>query len=51
MNTAETRRNTTIDPVHPHIASLDGLRFIAAGTVLFSHGYFYILAVPAEFGH
>jgi peptidoglycan/LPS O-acetylase OafA/YrhL len=43
MNTAETLRNTTIDPVHPHIASLDGLRFIAAGTVLFSHGYFYIL--------
>ncbi len=43
MNTVETRRNTTIDPIHPHIASLDGLRFIAAGTVLFSHGYFYIL--------
>jgi peptidoglycan/LPS O-acetylase OafA/YrhL len=43
MNTLETRRNTTIDPIHPHIASLDGLRFIAAGTVLFSHGYFYIL--------
>jgi peptidoglycan/LPS O-acetylase OafA/YrhL len=43
MNTAETLRTTTIDPVHPHIASLDGLRFIAAGTVLFSHGYFYIL--------
>jgi peptidoglycan/LPS O-acetylase OafA/YrhL len=43
MNTAETLRNTTIDPVHPHIASLDGLRFIAAATVLFSHGYFYIL--------
>jgi peptidoglycan/LPS O-acetylase OafA/YrhL len=43
MNTVETRRDTTIDPVHPHIASLDGLRFIAAGTVLFSHGYFYIL--------
>ncbi len=43
MNTIETRRNTTIDPIHPHIASLDGLRFIAAGTVLFSHGYFYIL--------
>jgi peptidoglycan/LPS O-acetylase OafA/YrhL len=43
MNTAETLRNTTVDPEHPHIASLDGLRFIAAGTVLFSHGYFYIL--------
>jgi peptidoglycan/LPS O-acetylase OafA/YrhL len=43
MNTLETRRNTAIDPKHPHIASLDGLRFIAAGTVLFSHGYFYIL--------
>ena len=43
MNTAETLRNTTVDPVHPHIASLDGLRFIAAGTVLFSHGYFYLL--------
>ena len=43
MNTAETPRNTTIDPVYPHIASLDGLRFIAAGTVLFSHGYFFIL--------
>jgi peptidoglycan/LPS O-acetylase OafA/YrhL len=43
MNTAETRRNTTVDPVRPHIASLDGLRFIAAGTVLFSHGVFYIL--------
>jgi peptidoglycan/LPS O-acetylase OafA/YrhL len=43
MNTAETLRTTTIDPVHPHIASLDGLRFIAAATVLFSHGYFYIL--------
>jgi len=43
MNTAETLRNTTIDPIHPHIASLDGLRFIAAGTVLFSHGSFYIL--------
>ena len=43
MNTVETRRNTTIDPIRPHIASLDGLRFIAAGTVLFSHGYFYLL--------
>lgn len=43
MNTLETRRNTTIDPIHPHIASLDGLRFIAAGTVLFSHGFYYIL--------
>jgi peptidoglycan/LPS O-acetylase OafA/YrhL len=43
MNTVDIRRNTTIDPIHPHIASLDGLRFIAAGTVLFSHGYFYIL--------
>jgi len=43
MNTVEIRRTTTIDPIHPHIASLDGLRFIAAGTVLFSHGYFYIL--------
>jgi peptidoglycan/LPS O-acetylase OafA/YrhL len=43
MNTIETRRNTTIDPIRPHIASLDGLRFIAAGTVLFSHGYFYLL--------
>jgi len=43
MNTLETRRNTTIDPIHPHIASLDGLRFIAAGTVLVSHGYFYLL--------
>jgi peptidoglycan/LPS O-acetylase OafA/YrhL len=43
MNTVETRRNTTIDPIRPHIASLDGLRFIAAGSVLFSHGYFYIL--------
>src|SRR6516165_1057693 len=31
------------DLVHPHIASLDGLRFIAAGTVLFSHGFFYLL--------
>ena len=40
MNTAETLRNTTIDPIHPRIASLDGLRFIAAGTVLFSHGTF-----------
>src|SRR3984957_542716 len=43
MNTAETLRTTTIDPVHPHIASLDGLRFIAAASVLFSHGYFYII--------
>src|ERR1700676_1529841 len=43
MNKVETLRNTTIDPIHPHIASLDGLRFIAAGPVLFSHGYFYIL--------
>jgi peptidoglycan/LPS O-acetylase OafA/YrhL len=43
MNTVETRRNTTIDPIHPHIASLDGLRFIAAGTVLFSHAFYYIL--------
>ena len=43
MNTAETLRTTTIDPAHPHIASLDGLRFVAAGTVLFAHGYFYIL--------
>src|SRR5579862_7296652 len=43
MNTVETLRNTTIDPIRPHIASLDGLRFIAAGTVLFSHGYFYLL--------
>jgi peptidoglycan/LPS O-acetylase OafA/YrhL len=43
MNTVEPHRTTTVDPVHPHIASLDGLRFIAAGTVLFSHGYFYIL--------
>ena len=50
MNTAETLRNTTIDPVHPHIASLDGLRFIAAGTVLFSHGYFYILLFQQNSG-
>jgi peptidoglycan/LPS O-acetylase OafA/YrhL len=50
MNTAETLRNTTIDPVHPHIASLDGLRFIAAGTVLFSHGYFYILLLQQNSG-
>ena len=50
MNTVETRRNTTIDPVHPHIASLDGLRFIAAGTVLFSHGYFYILLFQQNSG-
>ena len=50
MNTVETRRNTTIDPVHPHIASLDGLRFIAAGTVLFSHGYFYILLFQENSG-
>jgi peptidoglycan/LPS O-acetylase OafA/YrhL len=50
MNTVETRRNTTIDPIHPHIASLDGLRFIAAGTVLFSHGYFYILLFQQNSG-
>ena len=25
------------------IAAFDGLRFIAAGTVLFSHGFFYLL--------
>jgi len=50
MNTAETLRTTTIDPVHPHIASLDGLRFIAAGTVLFSHGYFYILLLQQNSG-
>jgi peptidoglycan/LPS O-acetylase OafA/YrhL len=50
MNTAETLRTTTIDPIHPHIASLDGLRFIAAGTVLFSHGYFYILLLQQNSG-
>jgi peptidoglycan/LPS O-acetylase OafA/YrhL len=50
MNTLETRRNTTIDPIHPHIASLDGLRFIAAGTVLFSHGYFYVLLLQQNSG-
>jgi peptidoglycan/LPS O-acetylase OafA/YrhL len=50
MNTVETRRNTTIDPIHPHIASLDGLRFIAAGTVLFSHGFFYIVLVEQNSG-
>lgn len=50
MNTVETRRNTTIDPIRPHIASLDGLRFIAAGTVLFSHGYFYILLFQQNSG-
>jgi peptidoglycan/LPS O-acetylase OafA/YrhL len=50
MNTAEALRNTTIDPIHPHIASLDGLRFIAAGTVLFSHGYFYLLLFQQNSG-
>jgi peptidoglycan/LPS O-acetylase OafA/YrhL len=50
MNTAETLRNTTVDPLNPHIASLDGLRFIAAGTVLFSHGYFYILLMQENSG-
>ena len=43
MNTLEARRNTTINPTHPHIASLDGLRFIAAGTVLFAHAFYFIL--------
>ena len=43
MDTVEARRDTTIDPIRPHIASLDGLRFIAAGTVLFAHGYYYLL--------
>ena len=43
MNTLEARRNTTIDPTHPHIASLDGLRFVAAGTVLFAHAFYFIL--------
>src|SRR6202045_5072920 len=50
MDTAETIRITAIDPVHPHIASLDGLRFIAAGSVLFSHGYFYILLLQQNSG-
>jgi peptidoglycan/LPS O-acetylase OafA/YrhL len=43
MSTVETVRTAAIDPIRPHIASLDGLRFIAAGTVLMSHAYFYIV--------
>jgi peptidoglycan/LPS O-acetylase OafA/YrhL len=43
MNTQATLRGAANAPVHPHIAALDGLRFIAAGTVLFSHGFFYLL--------
>ena len=43
MNTQATLRGAANVPVHSHIAALDGLRFIAAGTVLFSHGFFYLL--------
>jgi peptidoglycan/LPS O-acetylase OafA/YrhL len=43
MNTQATLRGAANAPAHPHIAALDGLRFIAAGTVLFSHGFFYLL--------
>jgi peptidoglycan/LPS O-acetylase OafA/YrhL len=43
MNTQAALRGATNAPVHSHIAALDGLRFIAAGTVLFSHGFFYLL--------
>jgi len=43
MNTQATLRDAENAPAHPHIAALDGLRFIAAGTVLFSHGFFYLL--------
>ena len=43
MNTQATLRTATNVPEHSHIAALDGLRFIAAGTVLFSHGFFYLL--------
>ena len=50
MDTVRTCRNTTVDPIHPHIRSLDGLRFIAAGAVLFSHGYFYILLLQDNSG-
>ena len=42
MKSQETVRTATA-PAHPRIAALDGLRFIAAGTVLFSHGFFYLL--------
>jgi peptidoglycan/LPS O-acetylase OafA/YrhL len=39
MTSTETFR----EPFHGHIAALDGLRFVAAATVLFSHGYFYLI--------
>jgi peptidoglycan/LPS O-acetylase OafA/YrhL len=40
---SETSRRAAAEPVHSHIASLDGLRFIAAASVLASHGYFFIV--------
>jgi peptidoglycan/LPS O-acetylase OafA/YrhL len=43
MNTQATLGGAANAPAHPHIAALDGLRFIAAGTVLFSHGFFFLL--------
>lgn len=43
MTSEAPRRPVTVKPAHAHIASLDGLRFIAAGSVLASHGYFFIV--------
>lgn len=35
-------------PFHPHVPSLDGLRFIAAFSVIITHGYWYIVLMQHE---
>jgi peptidoglycan/LPS O-acetylase OafA/YrhL len=35
-------------PVHSHIASLDGLRFFAAFSVMVAHGYWYVVLLQQQ---